>query len=760
MARRAQRSFPACALAVFLILSAACKRTPEQLYQQALRDMEAKNFERAQLNLRQVIRQQPENVEAYYHFARCALQLKDGTGAYNALRTAEKLDKQSKVSAEIRLELARLFLAAHEYEEARRRAQWVLSRDRNHKVARGLLAAAFAGLAQPNAAAQELDQIMTEDPQSLQARILRASIHMVAKEVTEAQSVLEEAVALSSRSNDSLLALANFHQLIGQPGKAAALYREVVQRDPKNLQARAGEAWLLARSGDRPKAEQAFRELAQMAPDDLTAVTALATYYFMVREWNLAIAELERVGKELRHLPTRELLASAYYMGGRREDARRVVNELLAQNNQNVRARMLKGLIHLGQEQYDDASAEFTHVLHFRADMAQANYLLALANFASGKEQGALQQMENALKADPALLAARVWLVEYHLRNDAPDAGLNLLREAPAAQQYASEVAVLRALCAPGGKPALADQQALRSALITRPALIVGYYQRGLGRYFRSQAGAIRQILEAVLKAQPASLPALAVVVATLEDEGHLEAALQRVQKQLSLAGNSFSHLLMQAQLEIKLQRYAAARATLLRAAQLQPESLDVVLGLAEVETATGNLEMARQHYDTLVKRKPDSSEAWTRLAIFQESQGAFEEARRGYEKALVLNRRNAVAANNLGWLLAVEMHDLPGALTYAQRARDLDGANPAFADTLGWVHHLMGTTNSALPLLEEAVRRQPQSASYRFHLGVVQEKAGRKREALENLEAALRLDPRFPQAGEAQRRISDLRRR
>jgi len=65
--------------------------------------------------------------------------------------------------------------------------------------------------------------------------------------------------------------------------------------------------------------------------------------------------------------------------------------------------------------------------------------------------------------------------------------------------------------------------------------------------------------------------------------------------------------------------------------------------------------------------------------------------------------------------------------------------ANYNALDTLGWALFQAGQTDRALQLLRDARLRQPANPEIRYHLGAVLAKTGRKAEAQEELEAALK---------------------
>jgi Flp pilus assembly protein TadD len=66
---------------------------------------------------------------------------------------------------------------------------------------------------------------------------------------------------------------------------------------------------------------------------------------------------------------------------------------------------------------------------------------------------------------------------------------------------------------------------------------------------------------------------------------------------------------------------------------------------------------------------------------------------------------------------------------------------SPAVSDTLGWVYYKRQLYDSAIPVLQEAVRDEPKNGEFRFHLAASLLGAGRKEQARSELNAALKLD-------------------
>jgi tetratricopeptide (TPR) repeat protein len=96
----------------------------------------------------------------------------------------------------------------------------------------------------------------------------------------------------------------------------------------------------------------------------------------------------------------------------------------------------------------------------------------------------------------------------------------------------------------------------------------------------------------------------------------------------------------------------------------------------------------------------------------------------------LAIDPNSALAANNLAAASAAHGGNLDEALALAQKARELAPDLVNAADTLGWIQYKKGLHLAAVPLLEECVRKAPESATYRYHLGMVLVATGQNEKA------------------------------
>ena len=76
-----------------------------------------------------------------------------------------------------------------------------------------------------------------------------------------------------------------------------------------------------------------------------------------------------------------------------------------------------------------------------------------------------------------------------------------------------------------------------------------------------------------------------------------------------------------------------------------------------------------------------------------------------------------------------------------AQKAKSEMPEVPTISDTLAWVMYKKGNYSGAIPVLEECVKKTPDSAQFHYHLGLALMAAGQKEPGKVQLQAALQMN-------------------
>jgi tetratricopeptide (TPR) repeat protein len=181
---------------------------------------------------------------------------------------------------------------------------------------------------------------------------------------------------------------------------------------------------------------------------------------------------------------------------------------------------------------------------------------------------------------------------------------------------------------------------------------------------------------------------------------------------------------------------------------------------LALVKLAENDPDGAISEYEAALKLAPAEPKLVADAALVYEKQGHIDDAIAGYEALYKANPQVAqFAANNLAMLLVTYRKDRLS----LDRARDLTNGfttsdKATLLDTLGWVQFKRGEFREALPTLERAAERAPDSNVIRFHLAMAQLQLGLRERARTNLESALNGSVSFQGVEEARAALAGLK--
>jgi tetratricopeptide (TPR) repeat protein len=149
--------------------------------------------------------------------------------------------------------------------------------------------------------------------------------------------------------------------------------------------------------------------------------------------------------------------------------------------------------------------------------------------------------------------------------------------------------------------------------------------------------------------------------------------------------------------------------------------------------------EQAAHAIEAALKKSPNSAPLRTHLANVRNLQGRYDEVERLYQDAVRLNAQDALALNNLAFLLALEAGKADRALPLIQRAVALQGPRADFLDTRAVVQLALGKTELAIKDLREATAER-ETATASFHLAQAYQRGGNRDAARGALKHALSL--------------------
>jgi tetratricopeptide (TPR) repeat protein len=165
---------------------------------------------------------------------------------------------------------------------------------------------------------------------------------------------------------------------------------------------------------------------------------------------------------------------------------------------------------------------------------------------------------------------------------------------------------------------------------------------------------------------------------------------------------------------------YEAALRAYERAAEMRPDWHVPLVRAGFLCLRQKRFDLAAVFFARAEKISPTDSGVQSALAELKMVQGDDAGAIAIYEKMLELEPDSSFVLNNLAHLLSKKSDQLPRALELARRAEAADPRNAAAKSTLGWILHLQGHHEEALPYLRAAVRAMPDLGTVHYRLGKI----------------------------------------
>jgi tetratricopeptide (TPR) repeat protein len=193
------------------------------------------------------------------------------------------------------------------------------------------------------------------------------------------------------------------------------------------------------------------------------------------------------------------------------------------------------------------------------------------------------------------------------------------------------------------------------------------------------------------------------------------------------------------------------------KALRINPDAIGSVISLAKIYLEEGKTDEAVQMLQAASRRNPQNVGLAVSTAVALDTAKRWQEAQKEYERALALDGANTVALNNLAWLLAEHGGNIDVALKLAQQAKEQRADDVQVTNTIGWIYYKKNSFQMALQYLGESAAKARSNPIYHYQLGLTYWKLGRGDEARQALQAALRLNPSFPEADAARKLLQEL---
>ena len=578
------------------------------------------------------------------------------------------------------------------------------------------------------------------------------------------QRAMKAATGKGSRSDRIQVfeAVRDFARTGREPQLEEKALEQLAAVDPENLQ-----AWQdLAKV--RGEGEE-FRDWRRRSYDRMLASNPDSSRAHLLYARHLA--EADGLAEGIAHLRNRmdqgldpalalTGIANLQLAHGRPGDAANTIRELRETHPDYPAGQVLAARQHLRAGEYEEA-AHLLRKLVSRSESADAQKLLARAELELGNHREALAAVDRALALtdgpsdDARQLKARILFASGdHRRAIAALRALEKRRPLSDGEGLMLAAAYYETGMAPVGYKLLTDM--LERGEPSAEAALEFAAREGRNQFRRDRA---RRYLETVYVRDPRNIEVLRVLTTLDLDDDRGDEATARLDRAVRRSPSSAVLRLLRGRVALMLGQIGKARTDALRALEGTPAAANEgyeLLALVLARLDDPGVEIRRMEQIDDAGRLPRNRRVL--LARLYLNAGDEDRALAAYERALEEGSELRLLKNDLAYLLAKRGVDLDRALKLAKEAVETPGEQIGTADTLGYVYLQAGQYDAALWQFRHVTERaDPPVAEYYFHLALALWNLERHDEAKTALEKALSLDPEFPQAGEARRKLDFL---
>ncbi|WP_395403746.1 XrtA/PEP-CTERM system TPR-repeat protein PrsT [Pseudoduganella sp. UC29_106] len=669
MAHRSKSLALAAVLAVSsAMLLGGCKsETPESLMAEAKAFQQKGDKKAAQIQLKNLLAQTPDNAEARFLLAKLAYELGNLAAAEKEVRRAIELEYNLEDS---RMLLAQVMMGQGEFQK-------VLDETEFSKRTPALLALrgeALLALKQTGKARQEFNDALAASPDSAAALTGLARLSAIDKDFDAARDFADQAIAKDATSVAAWTFKGELLRNQRKPEEARAAFQEVIKLDPTNRNANLESAYLDIVAGKYEQAQAAINAANKGSPKNFTVRYMQAVLDFSRGNYKTAHENLQAVQKVAPdHLPSVLLLGATEYHLGNLKQAQLSLRKYLDSQPENLYARKLLVGTLLRTGEPAEAMATLGPVLKGKVSDAALLELAAEASMQMRQPDKAAGYLEEAVAQVPDRAALHMALGSARLAMGDRTHALSELERAVAL-----------------------DSKSLPPiAALVRTQLELGNADQALATLSR-------------VEQQFAKVPQFHLLrgLALLEKKDNAGARASYL-KAVELAPTNFAAVGSLARLEVLEKKPEAARQHLQNLLQKDPKSVEVMTALALLADQSGQRDDAKRWLESAVAAQPDAMAPALRLGAYYLRTNEAAKTVELMRKMQVENASNTALLDLLTRALVLT-GDTSGALEAASKLVGLAPKSALAQLRLAGVHLALKNENAASEDLKKAVALAP----------------------------------------------------
>jgi tetratricopeptide (TPR) repeat protein len=754
------------AAGLMAILFAGCSRDPNVRKQKLMASgqafFEQGRYREAAIQFANACDADPRFAEAHYQLARVDLKTQQWSRAFQELSRTLELQPDHYPA---HIDIANLLVAGRHLKLAQEHVDLLLAKRPNDPLVH--LAAANLLNAQQNfsEAIQENQKAIALDPSRADSYLSLALLQAQAKQPEAAESSFRKAIELDPRAVNARLALGGYYLSLNRIAEGEQQFRQAMAVAPHDHEPRSALARLYLSQGKKDQAEEFLKQSKADFPDDSTGYRMLGDFYFSLGDMDKALAEYASLYQD--H-PLDSQVKKNYVqlliIKHRSEEARKLDDEILKSLPNDPEGLVYRGQLQLGDGHPDQAIATLQTAIKSDPDNGIAHFNLGVALDQQGNLQRAQSEWQEAARLRPDSLDVQRALASLALRKD----DMSMLQQAAdqivRIQPTSPQGYVLRAVSFIKRAQVPKAEEEIRKAIEVAPGDPAGYTVLGNLRLLQKRYEDAVRSYRLALDRDLSSGEALSGLMNTDLAQKQVDKAIADANAQIAKApGSSAFYDLLGTVLFNNKKDLAGAEAALTKAAELDRNNADALIKLGQVQVVKGSLPTAIETYERSVKDNPHQITFYILLGELYEVQHDSPKAKEAYQKALEIDANNALASNNLSYLILQTGGDVDEAVALAQTARRGTPDSPNAADTLAWAFYQKGYYQQSADLFQEALRlaakaNRPDNPNIHYHLGLAYQKIGDAVLARKELERVLQINPNYNDAEDVKKALARLR--
>ncbi|RMG09286.1 MAG: tetratricopeptide repeat protein [Acidobacteria bacterium] len=747
------------------IIYLSCINNAQKYVQLGEEFLQKRKYERAVMAFRTAIDVNPSLVDAYDGLAKAYQALGQISEAIASLEKALRINPEN---LEMKTRLAALYLSVSppQLSETEKIINEILSTNPNYADAHILKANL---LIKTGASEDEILKVFNYaiqlEPQRQESYFALARFLTQRQRYKEAEDILKRALNINEKAANAYLEYGVFLSTVSRIGEAEKMFEKSIDINPQFYQAYEVTANFYLSNGELNKAEQIYTKLIENLGSTAENLTDLARFYLKIGRENDAINIFEKIlQQEPEYTVARYHLAEIYLMRGELEKARKETENLLAYDEKDSRALILRARTFLQENDPLQAIKDLDLALKIQPSSKAGIFYMIQAYLDLGQSEKAELYLGDLQKYYPDYPYSKLLRAQIETLRGNNERALQeltqLLEVSKSSIDQTQEIRDLRkkALSAQGlifleqRKFEEAEKKLLEAASL-KPTLASDMTNLAKLQFLKKNFPEAIKLYEKALELDKMNLDALSGLINTLKFNKKFTQAHEKLQK--AIDENTEIKLLpafhvLKSQLFQAEGRISEASEELEKAIKINQNYLPTYIAYAEILTAQGRIDEALAKYQEVLQRRP-SPGLYVLAGILEELRKNWQEAEKNYRKALEINPDNPIAANNLAWLIATQTQgNLDEALSLAQNAIEKIPNEPAFFDTLGMVYLKKGLYSQAIEsfrraiLLDETKSKSSTdnlNPTYRLRLAHALIQIGDKTQAKKELELTIKME-------------------